>query len=64
MLGERIYEDLGLLRKRSRLIWVLIEIAFAGLVFFYWKIQVLDYRKYWALSEANRTRDIAVPAPR
>ena len=64
MRGERIYEDLGLLRKRSRLIWVLIEIAFAGLVFFYWKIQVLDYRKYWALSEANRTRDIAVPAPR
>ena len=64
MRGERIYEDLGPLRKRSRLIWVLIEIAFAGLVFFYWKIQVLDYRKYWALSEANRTRDIAVPAPR
>jgi penicillin-binding protein 2 len=64
MRTERIYEDLGPLRKRSRLIWILIEIAFAALVFFYWKIQVLDYRKYWALSEANRTRDIIVPAPR
>jgi penicillin-binding protein 2 len=64
MRGERIYEDLGPLRRRSRLVWILIQAAFAALVFFYWRIQVLDYRKYWSLAEANRTRDIAVPAPR
>jgi penicillin-binding protein 2 len=64
MRGEQIYEDLGPQQKRSRFIWTLIEIAFAGLVFFYWKIQVLDHRNYWAQAEANRTREIVVPAPR
>ena len=64
MCADRIYEDLSPLRKRSRIVWLAIEIAFAGLVFFYWKIQVLDYRKYWAQAEANRTREIALPAPR
>ncbi len=64
MRGDRIYEDLSTPLKRSRLVWTLIEIAFAGLIFFYWKIQVLDYRKYWAQAEANRTREIVLPAPR
>ena len=64
MRGDRIYEDLSTPLKRSRLVWTLIEIAFVGLIFFYWKIQVLDYRKYWAQAESNRTREIALPAPR
>jgi penicillin-binding protein 2 len=64
MPGDKIYEDLGALQKRARLIWTLIQIGFVLVIFFYWKIQVLDHRKYWAQAEANRTREIALPAPR
>ncbi len=62
--GEKIYEDLSLLRKRALLVRAAITAAFAVLAFFYWKIQVLDHVKHRAQAEANRTREIVVPAPR
>ena len=64
MYGNKIYEDLTPLYKRSGLVWIGIQIAFAALAFFYWKIQILDHARFWTQAEANRTRDIAVPAPR
>jgi penicillin-binding protein 2 len=37
---------------------------FVAASLFYWKIQILDYRKYFSLSEANRTREVVIPSPR
>jgi len=62
--GDRIYEDLSLLQKRAMLVWTLVLGAFVVLILAYWKIQVLDNVSYRARAEANRTRSVAVPAPR
>jgi penicillin-binding protein 2 len=62
--GDKIYEDLSLLQKRAQLVWALVVVAFVVLVFTYWKVQVLGNVGYRARAEANRTRSIAVPAPR
>ncbi|MCX6560093.1 MAG: penicillin-binding protein 2 [Candidatus Aminicenantes bacterium] len=64
MFGEKIYEDLSLLQKRALLVRTIIAAAFVALIFFYWKIQVLDHGSFLARAEANRTREIIVPAPR
>jgi penicillin-binding protein 2 len=62
--GDKIYEDLSLLQKRAMRIWAVVLAAFLALLFSYWKIQVLDNVSYRARAEANRTRAVAVPAPR
>jgi penicillin-binding protein 2 len=64
MPGERIYEDLTLVRRRAKAaFWV-----FAGLTFlvlaYYWRVQILEHKKYLDLAEANRTRERVLPAPR
>jgi penicillin-binding protein 2 len=59
-----IYEDVSPLVKRSRAVFLGVAAAFIVLAAGYWKIQILDYRKYWAMSEANRTREVIIPAPR
>jgi penicillin-binding protein 2 len=64
MKDSPIYEDVSHLLKRSSVIFLVVEILFLFVAFYYWKIQILDYRKYWALSEANRTREAVLPAPR
>jgi penicillin-binding protein 2 len=64
MKDSPIYEDVSHLLKRSSVIFLVVEILFIFVAFYYWKIQILDYRKYWALSEANRTREAVLPAPR
>jgi penicillin-binding protein 2 len=61
---ERIYEDLSLVGKRSRLVFTIVKILCAATVILYWKIQILDHAKYWSLSEANRTREVVLAAPR
>ena len=48
MKGERIYEDVSPLLRRSQIVFILVEIVFAFLALFYWKIQILDRKKYWA----------------
>ncbi len=64
MDGDKIYEDLSLVLRRARTVFIVIEALFIILIFYYWKIQILDHEKYWKLSEANRTRDIILPSPR
>jgi penicillin-binding protein 2 len=64
MKDSPIYEDVSHLLKRSSVFFLVVEILFIVVAFYYWKIQILDYRKYWALSEANRTREAVLPAPR
>jgi penicillin-binding protein 2 len=64
MNDNKIYEDFSQLQKRSQIVFILIELAFLFLAFYYWKIQILEHWKYWSQSEANRTREVVVPAPR
>jgi penicillin-binding protein 2 len=64
MKDSPIYEDLSRLRKRSGIAFYVVEVLFLAVVLFYWKIQILDHSKYWSLSEANRTREIVISAPR
>ena len=64
MRDSPIYEDVTRLLKRSQIVFILVEILFFFTVFYYWKIQVPDYKKYWNQSEANRTREAVIPAAR
>jgi penicillin-binding protein 2 len=61
---DRIYEDLSLVLLRVRIVFIIIGVLFALLLVYYWKVQVLDHQKYWRMSEANRLRERALPAPR
>jgi penicillin-binding protein 2 len=61
---ERIYEDLTLVCKRSKIIFTIVKVLFVTVLVLYWKIQILDHAKYWKLSEANRTREVVLSAPR
>jgi len=64
MKPEQIYEDLALVSRRAGVVFLLIKIIFIFLAFYFWKIQILDYRKFWQQSEANRIREIVLPAQR
>lgn len=64
MAREKIYEDFNFLHRRVRLALFLILFVFFLLALSYWKIQILDHQKYWSLSEANRLKEIIIPAPR
>jgi penicillin-binding protein 2 len=60
----KIYEDLSLILTRTRQVAVAIGFLVLVLLFFYWKVQILEHRKYWTLAEANRMREGLIPAPR
>jgi penicillin-binding protein 2 len=64
MKNSRIYEDLILVLSRSKKIFILILVLTGFLLLIFWKIQVLDYKKYWEQSEANRMRKIVLPSQR
>jgi penicillin-binding protein 2 len=59
-----IYEDLSLLQRRAQRMVVIIEVVFVLLFVYYWKVQILDFNKYWRLSESNRMREVVLQAPR
>jgi len=59
-----IYEDLSLVRRRANTVfWVIAALTFLALSF-YWKVQILDHKKFSSLAEANRTRQRTLAAPR
>jgi penicillin-binding protein 2 len=64
MKQEKIYEDLYPVLRRARLIFILVVVFFIFLILNFWKVQILDHEKYWARSEANRMREIALPYQR
>jgi penicillin-binding protein 2 len=64
MEKNKFYEDLSLILQRTQKVGLAVGALLLILLFFCWKIQVLDYKKYWNLSEANRTRESVVTAPR
>ena len=64
MSRERIYEDLTLVQRRANVVfWI-----FAGLLLltlsYYWKVQILEHKKYLGMAEANRIRMRELAAPR
>lgn len=59
-----IYEDLSLVRRRANTVfWVVSALIFLALSF-YWKVQIVDHKKFSGLAEANRIRQRALAAPR
>jgi len=64
MEKNRIYEDLSIILRRVQGVSAVIGAGLLLLIFFFWKVQVLDHKKYWALAEANRTRESVIGAPR
>jgi penicillin-binding protein 2 len=64
MEKNRFYEDLSLILSRTHKTFVFIGLLVLFLIFFCWKVQILDHKKYWTLAEANRTRESVIMAPR
>ncbi|MBD3413756.1 MAG: penicillin-binding protein 2 [Candidatus Aminicenantes bacterium] len=64
MKSPRIYEDLSLIRRRSKFVFTLIKIIFLLLLVYFWKVQVIDHQKYWKKSEANRIRRLPISPQR
>jgi penicillin-binding protein 2 len=64
MPPEKIYEDLSLVRRRANTVfWVISALIFLALAY-YWKVQIVDHKKFSGLAEANRTRQRALAGPR
>jgi penicillin-binding protein 2 len=59
-----IYEDISPILRRARVSFLVVGAAFLLLVLYLWKMQILDYKKYWEMSEANRIREVILPAQR
>ncbi len=64
MENNKVYEDLILVLRRSKKIFIFIQVLTVFLLLNFWKIQVLDHKKYWEQSEANRMRKIVLPSQR
>lgn len=64
MPGDRIYEDLTLVRRRANVVfWIFAAVVFLTLSY-YWKVQILEHKKYLGMAEANKTRMRVLAAPR
>jgi len=64
MEDNKIYEELTLIQRRALWVYFVVCFLFVMLILSFWKIQVLDHKKYWALSESNRTREVIIPCRR
>ncbi len=64
MPGDKIYEDLTVVVRRSNAVFGVLAVLILLTLSYYWKVQILDYKKYWSLAEANRTRTRILSAPR
>jgi penicillin-binding protein 2 len=61
---KKIYEDLNPILNKAQITLILVGVIFLILLFFLWKIQILDHNKYWRQSEANRIREFILPPQR
>jgi penicillin-binding protein 2 len=64
MKNSKIYEDLFPVVRRAKRIFILVGILFVFLILNLWKMQILEYDKYWKKSEANRMRELVLPSQR
>jgi penicillin-binding protein 2 len=61
---KQIYEDLTPIQNKAQVTFIIVGGIFLFLLFFFWKTQILDHKKYWRQSEANRIREIILPPQR
>jgi len=64
MKNNKIYEDLSLIQMRTQITFGIVIALFVVLLLSFWKVQILDYQKFWNKSEANRIRQMAIPPQR
>jgi penicillin-binding protein 2 len=64
MPKDRIYEDLALVERRSKIVFGIIAALIFLALAYYWKVQIVDHKKYAEMAEANRTRARVLAAPR
>lgn len=64
MRAPKIYEDLTPLHEKARNVSRVLGILCVFVLLAFWKVQILDHRTYWKLSEANRVREIVVAPQR
>jgi penicillin-binding protein 2 len=64
MPGDKIYEDLSVVIRRASAVFLAVAVIVLLALSYYWKVQILDHKKFWDLAEANRTRIRVVSAPR
>lgn len=63
-MPDRIYEDLTLVRRRASAVFWAVAVLIFLVLSYYWKVQILEHKKYTALAEANRIRQRVLAAPR
>lgn len=64
MKSNNIYEDLFVIRRRTKRVFIFVGIVLIFLILNFWKIQILEHERYWQKSESNRTRSIVLPFQR
>ncbi len=64
MEESSIYEELTLIQRRALKVYLAVGLLLVLLLLSFWKIQILDHKKYWRLSESNRTREVTIPCQR
>jgi penicillin-binding protein 2 len=64
MIEKKIYEDFSPLQNKAQLTRIVVQLVFLVLLFSFWKIQILDHKKYWKQSEANRIREMTMAPQR
>jgi penicillin-binding protein 2 len=64
MPPDKIYEDLSVVVRRAIAVFRVVAVLIFLVLAYYWKVQILDFKKFWTLAEANRTRTVIVSAPR
>jgi penicillin-binding protein 2 len=60
----RIYEDLRSVQRRLGVVQAVVALAVAGLVVYFWHLQVIRGKYFRDLAENNRIRAVPIPAPR
>ena len=53
---DGIYEDLTLVRRRARAVFLAVAAVLALVLVYYWKVQILEHRRFAGMAEANQTR--------
>lgn len=64
MPGDKIYEDLSVVVRRANAVFRVIAVLVLLTLSYYWKVQILEHKKFFEMAEANRLRSRVISAPR